>query len=130
MAGFDRVDRQSEELRRGLDSIIRNQVKDPRIPEVFSITNVDLTRDLKYAKVSISAMMATEQETKDMLKALKSATGFIRRALGKEIIMRAIPELSFLADDSIAYSAHIASLLKQISPKEEEQKIGEDEKET
>ena len=47
MPGYDRVDRQAEELKRGLDSVIRNQVKDPRIPEVFSITNVELARDLK-----------------------------------------------------------------------------------
>ena len=121
MPGYDRVDRQAEELKRGLDSVIRNQVKDPRIPEVFSITNVELTRDLKHAKVSISAMTADEKQVKEMLKALKSATGFIRHALGQEIIMRSIPELQFVADDSIAYSVHIASLLRDISHKDEEQ---------
>ena len=111
MPGFDRVDRQAEELRRGLDSVLRNQVKDPRIPEMFSITNVELTRDLKYAKVSISAMVQSEQEKKDMLKALRSASGFIRHALGQEVILRAIPELTFVFDDSIAYSAGIAKTL-------------------
>lgn len=121
MPGYDRVDRQAEELKRGLDSVIRNQVKDPRIPEVFSITNVELAHDLKHAKVSISAMTADEKQVKEMLKALKSATGFIRHALGQEIIMRSIPELQFVADDSIAYSVHIASLLRDISHKDEEQ---------
>ena len=121
MPGYDRVDRQAEELKRGLDSVIRNQVKDPRIPEVFSITTVELARDLKHAKVSISAMTADEKQVKEMLKALKSATGFIRHALGQEIIMRSIPELQFVADDSIAYSVHIASLLRDISHKDEEQ---------
>lgn len=125
MPGFDRVDRQAEELRRGLDNIIRNQVKDPRIPEVFSITGVELARDLRHAKVSISAMTASEQEKKDMLKALKSAQGFIRHALGQEIILRTIPELAFVADDSIAYSVHIASLLRDISTADNQ----EDEKE-
>ena len=115
MPAYDRVDRQTEELRRGLDSIIRNQVKDPRIPEVFSIVGVELARDLRYAKVFVSAMTATAEEQKDMIKALKSATGFIRHALGKEILMRSIPELSFALDDSIEYSVHIASLLKDIS---------------
>ena len=70
MPGYDRVDRQAEELKRGLDSVIRNQVKDPRIPEVFSITNVELARDLKHAKVSISAMTADEKQVKEMLTAL------------------------------------------------------------
>ena len=124
MPGFDRVDRQAEELRRGLDSVLRNQVKDPRIPEMFSITNVELTRDLKYAKVSVSAMVS-EQEKKDMLKALRSASGFIRHALGQEVILRAIPELTFVFDDSIAYSVHISSLLREIAT--EEKKGGEEE---
>ena len=70
MAGFDRVDRQAEEIRRGLDSVIRNQVKDPRIPDMFSITKVELARDLKHCKVFVSTMSAGEQEKKDMLKAL------------------------------------------------------------
>ena len=124
MPGFDRVDRQAEELRRGLDSVLRNQVKDPRIPEMFSITNVELTRDLKYAKVSISAMVQSEQEKKDMLKALRSASGFIRHALGQRVILRSIPELSFVFDDSIAYSVHISSLLREIAG--EDKKDGED----
>lgn len=119
MPGYDRVDRQAEEIRRGLDSVIRNQVKDPRIPEVFSITKVELARDLKHAKVSISAMTADEKQTQDMLKALKSASGFIRHALGQEILLRSMPELQFVADDSIAYSVHIASLLRGISDEEE-----------
>ena len=127
MPGYDRVDRQAEELKRGLDSVIRNQVKDPRIPEVFSITNVELARDLKHSKVSISAMTADEKQVKEMLKALKSATGFIRHALGQEIIMRSIPELQFVADDSIAYSVHIASLLRDISHKDEEQEEKNDD---
>ncbi len=123
MPGFDRVDRQAEELRRGLDAILRSEVKDPRIPEMFSITNVELTRDLKYAKVSVSAMVS-EQEKKDMLKALRSATGFIRHALGQRVILRSIPELSFVFDDSIAYSVHISSLLREIAG--EDKKDGED----
>ena len=125
MPGFDRVDRQAEELRRGLDAILRSEVKDPRIPEMFSITNVELTRDLKYAKVSVSAMVQSEQEKKDMLKALRSASGFIRHALGQEVILRAIPELTFVFGDSIAYSVHISSLLREIAT--EEKKGGEEE---
>lgn len=115
MPGFERVDRQTEELKRGLDQIIRSSVKDPRIPEVFSITKVELTKDLKYAKVHISAMTNNEDERKAMLKALKGATGFIRHELGKTIIMRAIPELRFEFDTSIEYAIHIQSLLNQIS---------------
>lgn len=121
MAGYDRVDRQAEEIRRGLDNVIRNQVKDPRIPEVFSITKVELARDLKHCKVAVSAMTASEQEKKDMIKALRSASGFIRRALGQEIILRAMPELHFEMDDSIEYSVHINQLLRSISTENREE---------
>lgn len=121
MAGYDRVDRQAEEIRRGLDNVIRNQVKDPRIPAVFSITKVELARDLKHCKVSVSAMTASEQEKKDMIKALRSASGFIRRALGQEIILRAMPELHFEMDDSIEYSVHINQLLRSISTENKEE---------
>ena len=71
MPDYDRASRQAEELRRGLDAIIRNEIKDPRIPEMFTILKVDLTRDLKYAKVYISVMLQEEAEKKAMLKALK-----------------------------------------------------------
>ena len=121
MAGFDRVDRQAEEIRRGLDSVIRNQVKDPRIPDMFSITKVELARDLKHCKVFVSTMSANDTEKKDMLKALRNAAGFIRRGLGQEVIMRAIPELHFELDDSIEYSVHINQLLRSISTENKEE---------
>ena len=76
MPDYDRASRQAEELRRGLDAIIRNEIKDPRIPEMFTILKVDLTRDLKYAKVYISVMLQEEAEKKAMLKALKGAVSY------------------------------------------------------
>jgi len=60
MAGFDRVDRQSEELKHALDKVLRSDVKDPRMPEIFSITKVDLARDLGHCKVYVSAMTKDE----------------------------------------------------------------------
>ena len=128
MPDYDRASRQAEELRRGLDAIIRNEIKDPRIPEMFTILKVDLTRDLKYAKVYISVMLQEEAEKKAMLKALKGASGFIRRELGKKVIIRSMPELTFVLDDSIEYSVHINQLLDEIaSDKEESETDGEKE---
>lgn len=128
MPDYDRASRQAEELRRGLDAIIRNEIKDPRIPEMFTILRVDLTRDLKYAKVYISVMLQEEAEKKAMLKALKGASGFIRRELGKKVIIRSMPELTFVLDDSIEYSVHINQLLEEIaSDKEESETDGEKE---
>ena len=128
MPDYDRASRQAEELRRGLDAIIRNEIKDPRIPEMFTILKVDLTRDLKYAKVYISVMLQEEAEKKAMLKALKGASGFIRRELSKKVIIRSMPELTFVLDDSIEYSVHINQLLEKIaSDKEESETDGEKE---
>ena len=128
MPDYDRASRQAEKLRRGLDAIIRNEIKDPRIPEMFTILKVDLTRDLKYAKVYISVMLQEEAEKKAMLKALKGASGFIRRELGKKVIIRSMPELTFVLDDSIEYSVHINQLLEKIaSDKEESETDGEKE---
>lgn len=128
MPDYDRASRQAEEFRRGLDAIIRNEIKDPRIPEMFTILKVDLTRDLKYAKVYISVMLQEEAEKKAMLKALKGASGFIRRELGKKVIIRSMPELTFVLDDSIEYSVHINQLLEEIaSDKEESETDGEKE---
>lgn len=128
MPDYDRASRQAEELRRGLDAIIRNEIKDPRIPEMFTILKVDLTRDLKYAKVYISVMLQEEAEKKAMLKALKGASGFIRRELGKKVIIRSMPELTFVLDDSIEYSVHINQLLETIaSDKKESETDGEKE---
>ena len=128
MPDYDRASRQAEELRRGLDAIIRNEIKDPRIPEMFTILKVDLTRDLKYAKVYISVMLQEEAEKKAMLKALKGASGFIRRELGKKVIIRSMPELTFVLDDSLEYSVHINQLLEKIaSDNEESETDGEKE---
>lgn len=121
MPAFDRVDRQTEEIRRGVDSILRNDVKDPRIPEMFSIVKVELTRDLKYCKVWISTMLEGAKEKGDMLKALKNATGFIRRELGRKVFLRSMPELTFILDDSIEHGVRIQSLLNQISTQHKEE---------
>ena len=112
MPGFDRVDRQAEELRRGLDSVLRNQVKDPRIPEMFSITNVELTRDLKYAKVYVSVL--DKGDVHEVVKGLKSAAGYLRRELGRALQLRYTPELTFTPDDSIAEGARILEIIHDL----------------
>ena len=77
---------------------------------MFSVTRVDTTVDLRYAKVYISVLDKTQE--KDVLKGLKSASGFLRRELGRSLQLRYTPELQFIADDSIAYGAHILEVLR------------------
>ncbi|MDR3085624.1 MAG: 30S ribosome-binding factor RbfA [Christensenellaceae bacterium] len=126
MPGFERVDRQTEEIRRGVDAILR-ELKDPRIPAMFSVIGVDLTRDLKFCKIKLSTLEDGEAERRAFLKALKGATGFIRRELGRRVFLRSMPELSFALDDSIEHGMRIQSLLNQISSKPESHDEGGEE---
>ena len=110
---FDRIDRISEEVRKALDKIIREEVKDPRVNGTWSITRAEVTRDLRYCKVRVSIL--EEDKRADLMKALKSASGFIRRELSHEVDLRYTPELIFESDTNIEYASHIDQLLKEES---------------
>ena len=108
---FQRIDRIAEEVRREVDRIIREDLSDPRISGTFSITRAEVTRDLRYAKIYVSVLEQDKQEP--MMAALKSAAGFIRRELGRNILIRYSPELQFVLDHNIAYGVHIAKVLRE-----------------
>ena len=111
MANYRRG-RINDEMQKTLAEIIR-EVKDPRVSEAFiSITGADVTPDLKYAKIYYSALRG---DKKEVYLGLKSSAGFIRRMVAQRMNLRVTPELSFVEDDSIAYGAHIASLLNGIT---------------
>jgi ribosome-binding factor A len=114
--GFDRNSRLSEEIRKTISSVIQNGLKDPRIPMLTSITNVDVTKDLKYAKVFVSVYGDETQKAK-CIEGLKSSAGFIRKEIGANIKMRHIPELTFELDNSIEYGLHISKILNEINSK-------------
>lgn len=122
---FDRTDRISEEVRREVDRIIREDVRDPRVGGTWSITRADVTRDLRYAKIRVSVL--EEEQRKPLVKALKNAAGFIRRELGKSLRLRYTPELLFEEDDNIAYGVHIASILSDVKPENDETEVSEDD---
>ena len=117
--GRYRRDRINEEMRKELMNILRG-VKDPRVQDAFlSVTAAQVTPDLKYAKIYYSFLSGDEKE---VLQGLKAASGYIRRELARTLNLRITPELSFHRDTSIAYGAHIASILNnlEISEPEEE----------
>lgn len=106
---YQRIDRISEEVRREVDAIIREELHDPRIGGTWSLTRAEVTGDLRYAKIYISVL---EDDRRDgMMEALKNARGYIRRALGKKMIIRYTPELIFVCDKNIEYGVHIAKVL-------------------
>ena len=105
----NRIGRINEEIQRELSSLIRS-VKDPRVTGMISITAVDTTPDLKYAKIYISVL--DKSDCTQVLKGLKSASGWLRRELGHSLNLRYTPELTFVRDDSIDQGAHILDLLR------------------
>jgi ribosome-binding factor A len=105
-----RNNRLSGEMRKVIAEIIRTQVKDPRISDLTSVTEVHVTEDLKYAKVYISVY----GDSQSTFEALQSAKGFIRREVGKSIKMRITPELIFEKDDSIEKGIYMSSLIDKV----------------
>ncbi|MEY8387147.1 30S ribosome-binding factor RbfA [Oscillospiraceae bacterium 38-13] len=111
----NRINRINDEIQRELASQIRS-LKDPRVSGMVSITRVDTTNDLRYARVYVSVL--NKDQEKDVLKGLKSASGFLRRELGRSLQLRYTPELQFSGDDSISHGAHILELLRQEEAKD------------
>ncbi len=106
----DRIVRISEEVKKEISSIIQNDLKDPRLPDMVSIISCSVTKDLRYAKVFIS-VLGTDEEKKNAISALKSAAGFIRRELGHRVQLRYTPEIHFELDTSIEHGIYINKLL-------------------
>ena len=116
----NRIGRINEEIQRELADQLR-RLKDPRVSQVgmVSITRVDTTSDLRYARVYVSTLDKTQE--KDVLKGLKSAAGFLRRELGRSLQLRYTPELVFELDHSIEYGAHISRLIEELDTGREEE---------
>ena len=113
----NRIGRINEEIQRELSALIRT-IKDPRVSEtgMVSITAVETTPDLRYAKVYVSAL--DKEQSTAILKGLRSASGYLRRELGHALQLRYTPELVFEQDDSIDKGAHILELLRKVEEKE------------
>lgn len=108
----NRMGRINEEIQRELSSLIRT-VKDPRVTGMISVTAVETTPDLKFAKIYISVL--DKSDVTQVLKGLKSAGGYLRRELGRTLNLRNTPELTFVQDDSIDKGAHILDMLRDPS---------------
>ena len=111
----NRIGRINEEIQRELSGLLRN-LKDPRVQGLISITRVDASADLKYAKVYVSVL--DKNDADQVVKGLKSAAGYLRRELGHELSLRSTPELQFLRDDSMAKGARILEIIENLDSKE------------
>lgn len=107
-----RTERLDEEFRRAISEIIIKDIKDPRVSSMLSITRVDITPDLYYAKVYVS-VYDTDVKRKATVEALNTAGGFFKSKLNKKIKIRRIPELNFILDNSIEYSIKMSKLIDE-----------------
>ncbi len=117
-----RASRVGEQIKKEVSQIIQSELKDPRFTGFLSVTDVEVTRDLGFARIYVS-IYGSESEKQLTLKALESALGFVRSEIGKRIRLRHVPEISFHLDQSIEYGAHITEILNDLKEKE---KRGED----
>ena len=117
MAGF-KINRVTSDIKIALSEILMD-VKDPRVSKLLSIVKLDVSGDMSYAKVYVSAIEGKEK-TEESVKALKGAAGYIRRELGARLKLRKVPELRFVADDSIEVSAKISRIVNDFDKTNED----------
>ena len=114
----NRIGRINEEIQKELSSLLR-AVKDPRVQDtMISVTHVEITPDLRYAKVYVSFLQ--EDRAADAMKGLKSAGGWLRRQLGSALQLRYTPELVWALDDSITYGAKMLELINSLEVKKDD----------
>lgn len=112
MAGY-RVGRVSEDIKREITAIMR-ELKDPRVHEkLLTVVRVETSSDAMFARVYVSAIEGFET-AKEAVKGLESATGYIRREVGKRLRLRKAPELKFIADNSAEHSINITKIMENL----------------
>ena len=113
---FKRSDRVKEVIREEISQMLMGEIKDPRIG-FATLTRVELSDDLRNAKIFVS-VMGSEEEKKKTIKGLESASGFIRSELRKRMRLKFIPEIIFRLDTSIEHGEKIARILQELKKEE------------
>jgi ribosome-binding factor A len=109
-----RVNRISEEIKKIISELLYNGLKDPRISSMTSITRVEVTRDLRYAKIYVS-VFGNKEEKESSIDGLNSAKGFIRKEIGNKIDIRYTPEPIFILDESIEEGIRMSKLIEDVN---------------
>lgn len=120
-----RTDRLNSLLKEVISEVIKREVRNPHVNELMTVTRVEITKDLHYAKVYVS-VIGTQEQKESTLKALQVAAGFIAVNSSKKVVMRYFPALTFKLDDSVDKQMRIEELLGEIRTKREAQQ-GEDD---
>ncbi len=112
--------RMNGEVQREISKIIAQEIKDPRIHPMTSVLSVEVTPDLKYAKVFVS-VLGSEEERESTMAGLKSAASHVRSQLAKSLNLRNTPELTFIMDDSIEYGIQMSKRIDELNHPENEE---------
>ncbi len=113
-----RVEKLNSLLKEVISEVIMREVKNPHVSSLITVTKVDITKDLRHAKVYIS-VIGTPEQKKETFQAIQSAAGFIGVHASKKVVMRYFPELHFKFDDSLDQHMRIDSILKEIEDERE-----------
>ena len=113
MAQHQRSDRVAAAIREEVANFLAEGVKDPRVTALVTVTGVEMTRDLRHAKVFVS-IMGEDSQRASTIEGLTSVQGFLRSRLARSLSLRVAPEVQFVMDESVARAARIETLLNQI----------------
>ena len=109
-------ERLEQDVKIALSDIIMNEVKEPSVTGLISVTDVKITPDQKYAKVYVSIYGKVNKNK--VIEALKKATGFIKKELGRRVRMRNMPDITFELDNSMEYGEHMDKVIKEVMDKD------------
>lgn len=123
-----RIERVNSLMRQELSELLQREVKDPRLGSSVIVTGVETAPDMRHAKIFVSRLLGTEEEKRETLAALVSASGFLKRELAEKLRLRHIPDLTFEWDDSIERGAHLLELIDKVSGESAEKNKGEETK--
>lgn len=124
MASYNRTQRIGEEIRKVVSTMLISGIKDYRINSMISVTDVEVTSDLSYAYVYVSILGGNKESS---MQGLKSACGYIRKEVGRNVKLRHTPEIIFKIDDSIEKGMYMENLIKQVNEENKKSKNDSDE---
>lgn len=119
-----RIERINSEIQKAVSHIIDNEIRDPQIDAMISVSDVQTTPDLSHSRIFITSIGSTNSD--EVLNRIKGAAGFIRGKLSKMIKLRITPRLEFMKDESVEYASNIESILKNINYSTQEESEDED----
>ena len=115
-----RIKRVEEQVKEEISYIIHRMVKDPRVNKFITVTNVKVARDIRTANIYFTLHDESEENIREVLDALESASGFIRHELGKRVSLRYIPAPKFFYDKTLSNAMRIDSIINELHQEEDE----------